>query len=105
MTVLPLPKGRRQRLREHAYVYVELIVTIILDALVLLTAASARFVTLKLLHLLGPVEQQSWAVRKLEWIGDVGIVSAALIFTIFDLTKRVIIAGKGLVKVFRKEAP
>lgn len=51
------------------------------------------------------MEQQSWALRKLEWIGDVGIVALALIFTIFDLTKRVIIAGKALVKVLRKEVP
>jgi hypothetical protein len=97
-----LPARGRRALRDLGYVHVELIATIVLDTLVLIIAIAARWAALKALRLLGPVEQMPWAVRRLEWIGDVGIVSAAAIFMTFDLAKRLVLAIGAFVRTIRE---
>jgi hypothetical protein len=89
-------RSRKEELREQAQVRVEFIWTIIWDCLVVITAICARFVTLWVIRLTTPVDTHSWVVRDLEWIGDVGIVSAAGVFAAFDLSKRVVVSGRSL---------
>jgi hypothetical protein len=68
----------------------EFAVTILLDGVVILTAIVVRAVLLMVLHKLIPEDREGWAIKRLEWIIDVGMVSAAVIFTVFDLLKRLL---------------
>jgi hypothetical protein len=88
--------------REVAYPRLEFIVTILMDTAVILTAVAARWIVLRGVAVLSPAETLPWAVRTLEWIADVGVVSAAAIYTAFDLSKRVVLMGRSFFSLFRK---
>jgi hypothetical protein len=74
----------------------EFIWTILLDMGVVLTAIFARFIILLALTLLGHEGGRSWGITALEWVSDLGIVSAAALFTLFDVAKRALVGWQQL---------
>jgi hypothetical protein len=79
-------------LRDGAYERLDLIATILLDGLVILTAVVVRIILLRVLDEYAPPNTHTTAIKLLEWVCDIGMVGTAVVFTVFDLLKRVIAA-------------
>jgi hypothetical protein len=96
------PSGRAA-LRDIAYIRLEFIFTVLWDTALLLTAILARWLALFILRRTTPSDTQSWSIKALEWLCDVGIVLSVGIYTTFDLTKRVILGFKALRRTMRRD--
>ena len=72
------------------------ILSILLDTLVIVTAIGSRWVLLNMFQRLVPSEQHTFAFAWLERISDYGLVLTALVFTVFDLLKVIVRSFKGL---------
>lgn len=96
VTDQPPEETPADELRTQFIVRFEFVVTLVLDAVVIVVALLARAAVLWVLKRVVPAETHSWAIQLLEFISDIGIVGAATVFTVFDLLKRLIQAYRRL---------
>lgn len=92
----PAEESPKEEILTQLLARLEFVVTIVLDAGVIIVALLARAGVLWVLKQVVPAETHSWAIQLLEFIGDIGIVGAAAVFTTFDLLKRVLQAWRRL---------
>ena len=88
-------------MRELGAIHLEFVVTIVLDGAVIIAAILVRWGIVALLRYTTPADTHTWAVRALEWIADVGVVTAAGTFAAFDLVKRVLQSWRRLRRVWQ----
>jgi hypothetical protein len=76
-------------MRTMAYIRAEIAITIVLDGGLLLVAIGVRAILLSGLHWLAPDDAMDWSLKIVEWVLNFGLVGTVIIFTGFDLLKRI----------------
>jgi hypothetical protein len=64
------------------------VITLVIDGMMIVFAIGERAALLWVLHRFLPVGQ-TWALRALEFLLDLGVVGTVVVFTGFDLAKRI----------------
>jgi hypothetical protein len=81
--------GFAREMRTLAYIRAEMGMTIILDGSLLLLAVAVRAILLAALHWFAAPDAMDWSLRIVEWVLNFGLVGTVIIFTGFDLLKRI----------------